>query len=87
MAGRKILGFIFIIIACLLVLATLGQMPAFFGAIFGFFQIFTGSLDSYHTGQAIGHLIYWLMHFALMIVLWIYGIRWTGKLQKNKEDV
>lgn len=80
---KKVIGYLFIIIAILLTLATLALIPKLIGAIFGVFKIFTGSLDSYEVGRVIGKLIYWVLHFALTITLWVYGRRW---IKKDRTD-
>ncbi len=84
MTTRKILGYIFIVVAIILTLAIVGQLPKLIGAIFGVFKIFTGTLDSYQVGKVIGTAIYWSFHVALTITLWIYGRRW---LRDNKTEI
>ena len=79
MTSKKIFGFIFIFLASILSLAIVGQLPALFGTILGFFKIFTGKLDGYQIGETIGHIIYWVIHFVATIALWKYGIRWSKK--------
>lgn len=81
MTTRKILGYIFIVVAIILTLAIVGQLPKLTGAIIGVFKIFTGALDSYQVGNVIGTIIYWLIHITLTITLWIYGRRW---IRNNK---
>jgi hypothetical protein len=76
MTKRKILGYIFIVVAIILTFAIVGQLPKLIGTIFGVFKIFTGALDSYQVGIVIGESIYWLIHIALTNTLWIYGRRW-----------
>jgi len=79
MTSKRILGFIFILLACILTLAIFGQLPALFGAIFGFFKIFTGKLDIAQAGEKSGHFIYWIFHFIATIALWKYGVKWSKK--------
>jgi hypothetical protein len=76
MTTRKILGYILIVVAIILTLAIVGQLPKLIGAIIGVFKIFTGALDSYQVGKVIGTMLYWTVHIALTIILWIYGRRW-----------
>jgi predicted membrane protein len=83
MTTKKIFGYIFIVIAVILALAIVGQLPQLFAAVFGFFKIFTGTLDSYQIGQVIGTFIYWILHFATTIALWVYGKRWIKKQEKK----
>lgn len=83
MNAKKIFGYLFIIVAIFLTLATVMLIPKLFSAILGVFKIFTGSLDSYEVGRVIGKLIYWVLHFALTITLWVYGRRW---IKKDRTD-
>ena len=79
MKSKKILGWIFITIAILLTIAIIGQIPTLFRTVFQFFAIFTGNLDSYQIGRAIGGIIYWILHFAATIGLWKCGSRFIKK--------
>jgi hypothetical protein len=81
MTTRKIVGYIFIVIAIILTLAIVGQLPNLIGTIFSVFKIFTETLDSYQVGKVIGTTTYYIIHIALTIALWIYGRRWI-KLKK-----
>lgn len=83
MTIRKILGYIFIVVAIILTLAIVGQLPELIGTIIGVFKIFTGALDSYQVGKVIGTTIYWTIHIALTITIWIYGRRW---IKHTKEE-
>jgi hypothetical protein len=79
MTSKRILGFIFILLASILTLAIFGRLPVLFGAISGFFKIFTGKLDSSQIGAISGHIIYWIFQFIATIALWKYGIKWSKK--------
>lgn len=79
MTLKRITGFILILIAIVLTLAIFGQLPELFGAIFGFFKIFTGKLDSYQIGEISGRIIYWIVHIISTLALWGYGIKWSKK--------
>ena len=76
---KRIFGAVFIILAVILTLAIIGQLPTLFGVMFSFFAMFTGKLDASQVGETIGHVIYWIIHFAMTIVLWRYGVRWVRK--------
>jgi hypothetical protein len=78
--AKHLLGWIFILVAIILTLAILGQLASLFSAIFQFFAIFTGEIDSYQIGRAIGGLIYWVFHFAATIALWRFGLRFIKKI-------
>ena len=82
MTSKRIFGIVFIILALLLTLAIVGQLPSLFGALFDFLAIFRGNLDSSQVGYAIGHMIYWMLHFVATIALWKYGVRWSRKQAK-----
>jgi hypothetical protein len=84
MTSRKIIGYIFVVIAIILTLTIVGLLPKLIGTIFGIFKIFMGKLDSYQVGQVIGTAIYWTVHISLTILLWIYGRRWI-KINQNIE--
>lgn len=81
MIKKKIFGYIFIVFAAIMTLAIVGQLSQIFAAIIGFFKIFTGTLDSYQIGKGIGTFMYWILHFAATIALWVYGRRWIKKKQ------
>jgi hypothetical protein len=82
---KKVIGIIFIILATILSLAILGQLPELLRVAFGFFSIFTGKLNADQLGQISGHIIYWLFHFALTFALWRHGVRWANKpVQSSK---
>jgi len=85
MTTKKILGYIFIALAIILTLAIVGLLPKLIGTIFGIFKIFTGALDEYQIGKIIGTTIYWTIHIALTITLWIYGRRWIKKTTKQNN--
>lgn len=68
MTTKKIFGIVFIILAVILTLAILGQLPALFASVYGIFAIFSGRLNSYETGRIIGHFVYWVIHISLTVV-------------------
>lgn len=76
MTIRKILGYIFILLAILLIIAFIGQITKAFAAIVGFFVIFTGRLSVDDVGYAIGHFVYWVIHILAIFFLVKYARRW-----------
>ncbi len=82
MTSKKILGYIFILLACVLSLAIIGQLPAIIGIFFSIVHIFTGKLNGFQIGEIIGQIIYWAVHFALTTALWKYGIKWSKKQER-----
>jgi len=85
MTTKKILGYVFIVIAVLLFIAIVGQLPKLLAAIFGFFKIFTGELDGYQVGRVIGSIVVWILHFGITISLWVVGRRWIKTQFVAKE--
>lgn len=78
MKSKRILGIVFIILAVVLSLATVGLFSSFLAAIFGIFTLFTGHMSAYQAGEVFGKLIYWTIHFVVLIALWRYGIKWSS---------
>lgn len=76
---KKIIGYIFIIIAIFLTVAIIGQIQRVIESIFGIFKIFNGELESYHLGKIIGSFIYWFLHFSIIIFLFFLGKRFIKK--------
>lgn len=79
MNTKKVFGYIFIVLAVLLVIALLGLLKSFAVDVISFFAIFTGRLDAYQIGVVMGSLLYWVMHISAIFLLWKYGRRWTSK--------
>lgn len=78
--NKKHLATIFIIISIILAIALLGQLMKLFGAIGGIIKIFSGQLENYQIGLAIGKFIYWIIHISLIIFLWKIGKRPTKNI-------
>jgi uncharacterized membrane protein len=76
---RRITGYIFIILAIILAIIVIGLFPKVFETLIHVTMIFTGRLEGYQIGVALGHFIYWVFHFALTITLWNYGRKWIKK--------
>jgi hypothetical protein len=74
MKNQKIFGYIFIVLAILLTLALIGQLPKLLRDIF---KIFTGKSDLEFAGKIIGTVVYLLFHAAFTFLLWIIGKGWT----------
>ena len=82
MTSRRFFGIIFILLAVLLTLAFLGQMPEVFRITRRFFNIFTGRMNGSQVGEVTGHIIYWIFHVGATIALWSYGLKWVRKKPK-----
>jgi hypothetical protein len=83
MGFKKITGIIFVMLATILTLAIIGQLPQLFKNIFGFFMMFTGRLNSQQAGEVTGHMIYWSLHITVTVILWMYGLRWARTPSKT----
>lgn len=83
MTTKKIFGILFIILAIILTLAILGQLPALFSSVYGIFAIFSGCLNSSEAGTITGHFVYWVIHISLTVVFWNYGVKWTKRTKKT----
>lgn len=79
MTAKKILAYIFILLAMLLIIAFIGQINKAFSAIVGFFIIFTGRLSATAAGEATGHFIYWCVHILAIFFLIKYARKWLSK--------
>jgi hypothetical protein len=79
MTAKKIFGYIFIVMSVILTLAIVGQIQRLFQETFGFFKVFTGTLDTYESTKAITKFVFWILHFTIVIVLWTYGRKWTKR--------
>jgi len=77
--GRKVLGYILLIIAVFLTLAIVGQLPALITVIIHFLAIFRGRLSADQVGFALGQMVVWVIHFVLTILAWKYGLRFVRK--------
>lgn len=81
--SRKIIGVIFILLAVIMTLAIVGQLPKLIAVWLQFIALFGGNTDAYQTGNVVGQLIYWFIHFAATFALWKYGVRWVGTSSKK----
>jgi len=86
MTTKKTFGYIFIVIAIILTLAAIIQLPKLFINILSFSKIFKGTLDPYHIGYVAGGFIFWILELIVIIALWIYGRRWI-KIEENNVRV
>jgi len=80
---HKTFGYILLVLSIVLFLAIIGQIQSFVAAIFGFFRLFSGSVDAYQKGKIIGALIYWIVHVSLTIFLFSKA---RNLLKRNKKE-
>lgn len=78
MTTKKILGYIFIVIAVVLTLALIILLPKFMKVLLAMFK--TDS-NSYDIGYSVGYLIFSIIQTVITIILWKIGIRWTKNLK------
>jgi len=79
MASKRAFGYIFIGLSVILFISILGQITTLYGAVFGFFKIFTGTLSNYEVGRVVGTFLFWALYFFVTILLWNYGRKWVKK--------
>lgn len=81
---KRTLGFIFIALSAIPCVAVIALFPSLLKAVAGFFRILSGSLDSAEAGTITGSLIYWVLHFTLIVVFWKYGRQWIRRKPAEK---
>lgn len=73
---KKTLGILFIVIAALLALSVLGQIPAII-------NVFTTAFGDLNNGKKVGELIGYLLAMgvtvAITIFLFIMGLKWVKR--------
>lgn len=82
---RRVLGIIFIILACILLLALLGQMREILEIIAGIVRIFFGKTDAGAIGYTIGQLTGLCLEGYLIYILIKYGRKWS-KAQPDGDN-
>ncbi len=78
MTTKKILGYIFIVIAVILTLTLIVLLPKFMKVLLAMFK--TDS-NSYEIGYSVGYLIFLIIQTVITIILWKIGICWTKRSQ------
>ncbi|RNC84444.1 MAG: hypothetical protein ED557_05530 [Balneola sp.] len=82
---KKLFGYIFLVLAGLLVLTALNTLDRMTMDVAKFLAIFSGSLSAYEAGEAIGGLLAQLMLILVIILLWKYGRKWTKKTEVESD--
>jgi hypothetical protein len=77
---RKFFGIILYLFGALFILAFVGQIAKFIGAILSFLKIFSVDLNGSQIGYSLGQVFYWMLHFAVIYFAFKYG----KKLLKKK---
>ncbi|SFN51784.1 hypothetical protein SAMN05421741_106143 [Paenimyroides ummariense] len=75
MNSKKILGYIFIVIAVVLALATIALIPQLMEIL----AALKDNSNSYETGYSVGYIAYLIIQISITIILWRVGIRWTKR--------
>lgn len=78
MTTKKILGYIFIVIAVILTLTLITLLPKFMKVLLAMFK---NDSNSYEIGYSVGYLIFLIIQTVITIILWKIGIRWTKRSQ------
>jgi len=78
MTVKKIAGYVFYVLAILLILAMIAQLDVIIISAVKLTRIFSSGEDDYEKGRAVGSLFYWVIHVARIITLWKYARRWIS---------
>lgn len=84
--SKRIFGLLFILLAIILTLAAIAQLPTILNLLIRVFTLFKGHRDAFQVGETIGSVIYWIAHFAATFALWKYGLRRMRKPVKTAFD-
>ena len=80
---NKVFATIFFILAVLLSLGVIGQLPEFIKVISGFIFIFTGKLNAEQIGFNIGQLVFWVIYLFVTYLFWKIAFQYS----KNSKEV
>lgn len=75
MNSKKIFGYIFIVIAVVLTLATIALIPQLMEIL----AALKDNSNSYEIGYSVGYMAYLIIQISITIILWRVGIRWTKR--------
>lgn len=76
MNSKRILGYIFIVIAVILTVTFIALLPKFMKVLLAMFK--TDS-DSYEIGYSVGYIAFSIIQTVITIILWKVGIRWSKR--------
>jgi hypothetical protein len=77
---KKILGFAFLLLALILGLAFISQIPKLLGIIL---RAFSGDADD--IGYLMGTVIWWTLYLGVVYILIKYGKKWTRKTTRTTQ--
>ena len=75
MNSKKIFGYIFIVIAVFLTLATIELIPQLMAIL----AALKANSNSYEIGYSVGYTAFLIIQISITIILWRVGIRWTKR--------
>ena len=75
MNSKKILGYIFIVIAAILTLAIIALIPQLMAIL----AALKDNSNSYEIGYSVGYIVFLIIQISITIILWRVGIRWTKR--------
>ena len=75
MNSKKILGYIFIVIAVFLTLAIFALIPQLMAIL----AALKDNSNSYQIGYRVGYIAFLIIQTMITVILWKVGIRWTKK--------
>jgi len=75
MNSKKILGYIFIVIAVFLTLAIFALIPQLMAIL----AALKDNSNSYQIGYSVGYIAFLIIQTMITVILWKVGIRWTKK--------
>ncbi len=76
MTAKKFFGYLFIAISIILTLAVIGQLQRLFHDTINLLKFFKGILDAYKSAKSITTIVFWIIHFFLIVKLWTIGKSW-----------
>ena len=86
MEGKRIWGYVFIVISVFLMLVVLVQLPNIITTYLLFLKVFTGSFDVEKSTEYITTTVLYGLQFLLIYKLFKTGRKWSQKrLEKVKE--
>jgi len=82
MNTKRVVGYLFIVVAFFLTIAFIMQLGSVIKIFIGIVLTISGKIGAEAAGEVFGHLIYWSIHVFITIMLWKYGTKWI-KLRKQ----
>lgn len=77
--GKKILGYVLIILAVVLAFGTLGTLGSLFRSFGTFVLGILGKVSTDETARALGAIVAQAIICVVIYFSWVYGRKWTSK--------